>query len=107
MHFTETCVYMSLSMRFASRTIHIGSVPDMSNKMTMDGTGDQIGHLLWRLEHGDLPELHQPKVVVVMIGINDLGAAADCSQGVTDVITKAADGVNDRSEPSHRESSCN
>ena len=43
--------------------------------------GDQVAHLTWRLQHGELPQAHLPKVVVLNIGTNDLGAArADADQ---------------------------
>ena len=60
--------------------------------------GDQISHLQWRLLHGDIPAVHHPIAAVVLIGINDLGAAADCSQGNPDIITEAAKGVISRSD---------
>lgn len=37
-------------------------------------SGDQTQHLLWRLKHGELPLSLQPKVIVLMIGTNNLGA---------------------------------
>ncbi|CAL5218579.1 g273 [Coccomyxa viridis] len=40
--------------------------------------GDQIAHLWWRLEHGQMPQTQMPKVAVVLIGTNDLFAEADC-----------------------------
>ena len=40
--------------------------------------GDQIAHLWWRLEHGQMPATRMPKVAVVLIGTNDLFAEADC-----------------------------
>lgn len=58
--------------------------------------GDQVGHLMWRLLHGDIPRRHHPQVALVMIGINDLGAAADCSQENPSYITQAAAGVIER-----------
>lgn len=39
---------------------------------------DQSAHLLWRLQHGEVFTRHQPEVAVVLIGTNDLGAAASC-----------------------------
>ena len=37
--------------------------------------GDCTGHLLWRLQNGELPDrAHQPKAVILLIGTNDLGA---------------------------------
>ncbi|KAI7835515.1 hypothetical protein COHA_010589 [Chlorella ohadii] len=38
--------------------------------------GDQTAHLLWRLRNGEAPQKNKPKVVVLLIGTNDLGAAA-------------------------------
>lgn len=38
--------------------------------------GDQTAHLMWRLQHGEVPQKHKPKVAVLLIGTNDLGAAA-------------------------------
>ena len=53
--------------------------------------GDQASHLLWRLQHGDTFTRHPPVVAVVMIGTNDLGAAA-CLGGQA-AITRAANGT--------------
>ena len=55
-----------------------------------------MSHLHWRLLHGQIPKQHQPGAAVLMIGINDLGAAADCSGGNPDVITQAANGTFER-----------
>lgn len=40
--------------------------------------GDQTAHLQWRLLHGQLLTGNPPKVAVLMIGTNDLGADAAC-----------------------------
>ena len=40
--------------------------------------GDQSAHLQWRLLHGELLVQNPPRVAVLMIGTNDLGAAAEC-----------------------------
>lgn len=42
------------------------------------GAEDQSGHLLWRLQHGEVFTHQQPEVIVLLIGTNDLGAAASC-----------------------------
>ena len=37
-------------------------------------SGDQTQHLLWRMHHGEMPVQLQPKVIVLLIGTNNLGA---------------------------------
>lgn len=37
--------------------------------------GDQTGHLLFRLQEGEVPTEHAPQVIVIMIGVNDLNSA--------------------------------
>lgn len=40
-------------------------------------SGDRTGHLLWRLQHGEMPSGGcQPKAAVLLIGTNDLGSVA-------------------------------
>ena len=56
--------------------------------------GDQTAHLMWRLQHGQLYEHSQPRLIVVMIGTNDLGAAS-CSGAWG--IKRSAKGAADRS----------
>jgi lysophospholipase L1-like esterase len=56
--------------------------------------GDQAAHLMWRLQNGQLLKRRQPRVIVVMIGTNDLGAAA-CLGGARG-IQKAARGTSER-----------
>lgn len=58
------------------------------NPVTGRFAGDQVMNLLWRLQNGELPLQKQPKVAVVLIGTNDLGAAATCGDSA---ITAAAD----------------
>ena len=41
--------------------------------------GDTTANLWWRIQNGELPKNHMPKVVVMMVGANDLTAAyAQC-----------------------------
>ena len=62
--------------------------------------GDQTAHLWWRLLHGEVPlstAVHQgkaPRVAVVLIGTNDLGAA-DCHCNATELLA-AAPGIVQR-----------
>ena len=49
---------------------------------------------MWRLQHGQLYMKHQPQLLVVMIGTNDLGAAA--CLGREPAIANAAGGAADR-----------
>ena len=58
-------------------------------------TGDQAAHLMWRLQHGQLYVHSQPRLIVVMIGTNDLGAAS-CLGGASG-IRKSAKGAAERS----------
>lgn len=64
--------------------------------------GDQVAHLLWRLIHGDIPVIHKPKLVVVMIGTNDLGAIDVCSSGNRSEIAHSAGGVIQRWDLAHK-----
>lgn len=38
-------------------------------------SGDQVGHLLWRLSNGEMLTKRAPRAIVVAIGTNDLGWA--------------------------------
>lgn len=49
---------------------------------------------MWRLLHGQLYVQHQPQVMVVMIGTNDLGAAS--CRGGEPAIAEAANGAAQR-----------
>ncbi len=49
--------------------------------------GDKIQHQLWRIEQGELKG-HNPKVIVLLIGINNLGfiSPADTAIGITNMV---------------------
>lgn len=51
--------------------------------------GDRTQHLLWRLDHGAL-EGYQPKVVVLLIGTNNIGNCTldDIAEGVKAILTR-------------------
>ncbi|CAL8471478.1 g11020 [Coccomyxa elongata] len=57
--------------------------------------GDQTSHLMWRLENGNLFVRSQPRVTVVLIGTNDLTAAA-YTNGDLLSSTGAAQGIASR-----------
>ncbi|KAL4448233.1 hypothetical protein ABPG75_005452 [Micractinium tetrahymenae] len=46
------------------------------NASVMAVGGDQTAHLQWRIMNGEVPAKNKPRVAVVLIGTNDLGAAA-------------------------------
>lgn len=50
---------------------------------------DRTEHVLWRLENGEIDGIH-PKVAVVMIGTNNLGAnkPTEIAQGITAIVQK-------------------
>lgn len=52
-------------------------------------------HLLWRLQHGEVFRNHEPRVAIVMIGTNDLGAATCLAEGEAPILQAAA-GTADR-----------
>ena len=54
---------------------------DKYNTLNLGIGGDRTEHILWRIEHGELDELH-PKAVMLMIGTNNLGR----KQSVEDTI---------------------
>ena len=56
--------------------------------------GDQAAHLLWRLQHGEVFLRHDPQLIFVMIGTNDLGAS-QCLGGEK-AILEAAPGSAER-----------
>ncbi|KAL3146914.1 platelet-activating factor acetyltransferase activity protein [Trebouxia sp. C0009 RCD-2024] len=53
---------------------------------------DQASNLLWRMQHGEMFVRHPPKVAIVLIGTNDLGAGGSCSRGEPGA-TAAANGT--------------
>ena len=57
---------------------------------------DQASNLLWRLQNGQVFVKHNPKVAIVLIGINDLGAGGSCGRGEPGA-TAAANGTALRS----------
>ena len=50
-------------------------------------SGDRTQHLLWRLDHGQVDGLH-PKMVVLMIGTNNLGSntEAQIAEAIADIV---------------------
>jgi lysophospholipase L1-like esterase len=49
--------------------------------------GDRTEHVLWRIENGELDGKMHPKVIVLMIGTNNIGwPAADIEKGVRKII---------------------
>ena len=55
---------------------------------------DQTGHLLWRLRNGELPQQHEPRVIVLLAGTTDVKLAhgAHGEEGIID----AARGIASR-----------
>lgn len=54
---------------------------DKYNTLNLGIGGDRTEHILWRVDHGELDDLH-PKAVMLMIGTNNLGR----KQSVEDTI---------------------
>jgi lysophospholipase L1-like esterase len=53
--------------------------------------GDRTQHVLWRIENGELDGAIKPKVIVLMIGTNNVGAddADKIAEGVTKIVKTA------------------
>lgn len=51
--------------------------------------GDQTGHLLWRLVHGEVPKKRVPRAAILLIGTNDLGRARRQRNDPTDAAPDA------------------
>lgn len=58
--------------------------------------GDQTAHLQWRLLNGQLLLQNPPRVVVLMIGTNDLGADAACFKSNTTLALQAVNKIFQR-----------
>ena len=62
--------------------------------------GDTTGNVWWRVENGELPRNHAPKVVVLMIGANDLsGAYVNCGTWDEGDYTNAAASIAQQYAP--------
>ena len=62
--------------------------------------GDTTGNVWWRVENGELPRNHAPKVVVLMIGANDLsGAYVNCGTWDEGDYTNAAASIAQQCAP--------
>lgn len=76
---------------------HVCPTPDACTAaLPLDpAAGDQTAHLIWRLENGEMPQKNKPKVVVLLIGTNDLGAARGevDERGAEDHVMQAVPGV--------------
>ena len=56
--------------------------------------GDTVQNILWRLEHGELDDVH-PRIIVLMAGTNNLGGppAADGEQAKVDEVTRGLQAI--------------
>jgi len=74
--------------KFAGRSVwrrHFGAV----NTLNLGVDRDEIGHVLWRIQHGNLDGL-KPRVVVLLVGTNNVGrrdhSAAQVAGGIEVVV---------------------
>jgi lysophospholipase L1-like esterase len=58
--------------------------------------GDQVQHVLWRVENGEFEGI-KPKAVVLMIGTNNSGSALHTPEMIANGIKKIIDGIHQRS----------
>jgi lysophospholipase L1-like esterase len=58
--------------------------------------GDQVQHVLWRVENGEFEGI-KPKAVVLMIGTNNVGNPAHTPEQVANGIKKIIDAIHQRS----------
>jgi len=56
--------------------------------------GDQVEHLLWRVEHGEIGSI-EPEVVVVLIGTNNIGL--DSPLAIAEGVAAVVDAIRERS----------
>lgn len=75
-------------------TYAILCTPDCDSNTETLAAGDQTANLWWRLQNGDVFTQHPPQVTIILIGINDLGAAS-CGTGASGIIV-AVSGVVSR-----------
>jgi lysophospholipase L1-like esterase len=59
------------------------------NAVNLGISGDQTGHVLWRLDHGNIAGI-SPKLAVIMIGTNNLGGytPAEIADGIKAIVEK-------------------
>ena len=59
------------------------------NAVNLGIGGDQTGHILWRLDHGNIDGIH-PKLAVLMIGTNNSGGntSQEIADGIEAIVAK-------------------
>lgn len=55
--------------------------------------GDNTGNVLWRLQHGTVGQL-QPKLIVVLIGVNNLGALQETPEQAAEGVRRVIQQLN-------------